>query len=66
MCFCPFPGEHEAGGGGCDTTFGWKSVGQELRLNDVTADLTPFQHGNRALTSKDMRKSQGKVLLNDI
>ncbi|KAK0144339.1 Serine/threonine-protein kinase SMG1 [Merluccius polli] len=53
-------GEHEAGGGGCDTTFGWKSVGQELRLNDVTADLTPFQHGNRALTSKDMRKSQDR------
>ncbi|CAL8342926.1 unnamed protein product [Merluccius merluccius] len=53
-------GEHEAGGGGCDTTFGWKSVGQELRLNDVTTDLTPFQHGNCALTSKDMRKSQDR------
>ncbi|XP_030237319.1 serine/threonine-protein kinase SMG1 isoform X2 [Gadus morhua] len=53
-------GEHEAGGGGCDTTFGWKPMGQELRLNDVNADLTPFQHGNRALTSKDMRKSQDR------
>uniref|UniRef100_A0A8C5FT58 Serine/threonine-protein kinase SMG1 N-terminal domain-containing protein n=1 Tax=Gadus morhua TaxID=8049 RepID=A0A8C5FT58_GADMO len=53
-------GEHEAGGGGCDTTFGWKPMGQELRLNDVNVDLTPFQDGNRALTSKDMRKSQDR------
>ncbi|KAM7372511.1 hypothetical protein PAMP_009675 [Pampus punctatissimus] len=49
---------YEAGQGVCDTTFGWKSLGQELRPNDVTSDLTPFQHGNRALASKDMRKSQ--------
>ena len=41
-------------------------MGQELRLNDVNVDLTPFQDGNRALTSKDMRKSQGKVLLTDM
>ncbi|XP_071393422.1 serine/threonine-protein kinase SMG1 [Centroberyx affinis] len=53
-------GGYEAGGGACDTTFGWKSLGQELRLNDVTTDLTPFQHGNRALASKDMRKSQDR------
>uniref|UniRef100_A0A8C4EGN0 non-specific serine/threonine protein kinase n=1 Tax=Dicentrarchus labrax TaxID=13489 RepID=A0A8C4EGN0_DICLA len=36
------------------------SVGQELRPNDVTPDLTPFQHGNRALASKDMKKSQDR------
>lgn len=44
----------------CDTAFGWKSLGEELRPNDVTSDLTTFQHGNRALASKEMRKSQGK------
>uniref|UniRef100_A0A8C4EIJ3 non-specific serine/threonine protein kinase n=1 Tax=Dicentrarchus labrax TaxID=13489 RepID=A0A8C4EIJ3_DICLA len=51
---------YEAGQGVCDNTFGWKSVGQELRPNDVTPDLTPFQHGNRALASKDMKKSQDR------
>jgi len=51
----------EAGPGGSDTTFGWQSVGQELRPDDVTPDVTPFQHGNRALASKDMRKLQGKL-----
>uniref|UniRef100_A0A4W6DZP7 non-specific serine/threonine protein kinase n=1 Tax=Lates calcarifer TaxID=8187 RepID=A0A4W6DZP7_LATCA len=56
---CPLGG-YEAGQGVCDTTFGWKSLGQELRPNDVTTDLTPFQHGNRALASKDMRKSQDR------
>ncbi|XP_028978964.2 serine/threonine-protein kinase SMG1 isoform X1 [Esox lucius] len=50
-------------GGFCDDTFGWKSLGQELRINDATADLTPFQqHGNRALASKDMRKSQDRSM----
>ncbi|XP_072224935.1 serine/threonine-protein kinase SMG1 isoform X3 [Leuresthes tenuis] len=53
-------GGYEAGQGVCDTTFGWKSLGQELRPNDVTADLTSFQHGNRALASKEMRKSQDR------
>uniref|UniRef100_A0A667Z9R8 non-specific serine/threonine protein kinase n=1 Tax=Myripristis murdjan TaxID=586833 RepID=A0A667Z9R8_9TELE len=53
-------GGYEAGGGAHDATFGWKSLGQELRLNDVTTDVTPFQHGNRALASKDMRKSQDR------
>ncbi|XP_022609395.1 serine/threonine-protein kinase SMG1 [Seriola dumerili] len=53
-------GGYEAGQGVCDTSFGWKSLGQELRPNDVTTDLTPFQHGNRALASKDMRKSQDR------
>ncbi|XP_035470486.2 serine/threonine-protein kinase SMG1 isoform X2 [Scophthalmus maximus] len=51
---------YEAPQGVCDATFGWKSLGQELRPNDVTTDLTPFQHGNRALASKDMRKSQDR------
>lgn len=54
-------GGYEAGHGVWDNTFGWKPVGQELRPNDVTTDLTPFQHGNRALASKDMKKSQGKL-----
>lgn len=36
-------------------------MGQELRPNDLTTDLPRFQHGNRALASKDMKKSQGKV-----
>ncbi|XP_077940467.1 serine/threonine-protein kinase SMG1 isoform X6 [Gasterosteus aculeatus] len=52
---------YDVGHGVSDTTFGWKSVGQELRTNDVTTDLTPFQHGNRALASKDMRKLQGEL-----
>uniref|UniRef100_A0A3Q3Q4X1 non-specific serine/threonine protein kinase n=1 Tax=Monopterus albus TaxID=43700 RepID=A0A3Q3Q4X1_MONAL len=55
-------GGYEAGQGVCDTTFGWKSLGEELRSNDVTTDLIPFQHGNRALASKDMRKSQDRGL----
>ncbi|XP_023140718.2 serine/threonine-protein kinase SMG1 isoform X2 [Amphiprion ocellaris] len=53
-------GGYEAGQGVSDTAFGWKSLGQELRPNDVTTDLTPFQHGTRALASKDMRKSQDR------
>lgn len=58
---CVSPGGYGAGQGVCDNTFGWKSVGQELRPNDVTTDLTPFQHGTRALASKDMKKSQGEI-----
>uniref|UniRef100_A0A671VIM9 non-specific serine/threonine protein kinase n=1 Tax=Sparus aurata TaxID=8175 RepID=A0A671VIM9_SPAAU len=57
---CVSPGGYGAGQGVCDNTFGWKSVGQELRPNDVTTDLTPFQHGTRALASKDMKKSQDR------
>uniref|UniRef100_UPI0037E707FB serine/threonine-protein kinase SMG1 n=1 Tax=Semicossyphus pulcher TaxID=241346 RepID=UPI0037E707FB len=53
-------GGYEAGQGVCDNTFGWKSMAQELRPNDVTTDLTHFQHGNRALTSKDMKKLQDR------
>lgn len=55
-------GGYEADQGVSDTTFGWKSLGEELRPNDVTTDLTSFQHGLRALSSKEMRKSQGKLL----
>lgn len=44
----------------CINAFDWKSVGQELRPNDLTTDLPRFQHGNRAFASKDMKKSQGK------
>uniref|UniRef100_A0A3B4F021 non-specific serine/threonine protein kinase n=1 Tax=Pundamilia nyererei TaxID=303518 RepID=A0A3B4F021_9CICH len=53
-------GGYEAGQGVCDTTFDWKSLGQELRPDDLTTDLIPFKHGNRALASKDMRKSQDR------
>lgn len=36
-------------------------MGQELRVNNVTnPDFTSVPHGNRALATKDMRKSQGK------
>lgn len=53
------PGVYDVDGGHGENTFGWKSLGQELRINDVTADLPSFQHGHRALATKDMRKSQG-------
>ncbi|KAM6905670.1 serine/threonine-protein kinase SMG1 [Xenentodon cancila] len=56
-------GGYEADQGVCDTTFGWKSLGQELRPNDVTTELSPFQHGNRALASKEMRKSQDRGMV---
>nr|XP_019958506.1 PREDICTED: serine/threonine-protein kinase SMG1 [Paralichthys olivaceus] len=55
-----YAGGYEAAQGVCDTAFGWKSLGQELRPNDVTTDLISFQHGNRALASKEMRKSQDR------
>uniref|UniRef100_A0A8B9KFE0 SMG1 nonsense mediated mRNA decay associated PI3K related kinase n=1 Tax=Astyanax mexicanus TaxID=7994 RepID=A0A8B9KFE0_ASTMX len=53
-------GVYDADGGLSENTFGWKSLGQELRINDVTTDLTSFQHGSRALATKDMRKSQDR------
>ncbi|XP_062840999.1 serine/threonine-protein kinase SMG1 isoform X2 [Trichomycterus rosablanca] len=53
-------GVYDADGGLGENTFGWKSLGQELRINDVTVDLPSFQHGNRALAAKDMRKSQDR------
>ncbi|KAL4659048.1 serine/threonine-protein kinase SMG1 isoform X1 [Arapaima gigas] len=55
-------GGYEIDRGACENTFGWKSLGQELRINDVTSDLTSFQHGTRASASKDMRKSQDRPL----
>lgn len=36
-------------------------MGQELRPNDLTTELPRFQHGNRALASKVMKKTQGKL-----
>ncbi|KAJ0058451.1 hypothetical protein NL108_014651, partial [Boleophthalmus pectinirostris] len=63
---CAAPDRREDGGyGPCyagDTTADWKSLGQELRPNDVTPDSTPFQHGSRALATKDMRKSQDRAM----
>ncbi|XP_068605668.1 serine/threonine-protein kinase SMG1 [Brachionichthys hirsutus] len=53
-------GGYETGQSDCDDTFGWKSVGQELRPNDLTPDLIHLKHGNRALASKDMKKSQDR------
>ncbi|KAG9477052.1 hypothetical protein GDO78_002442 [Eleutherodactylus coqui] len=44
-------------GGSGENSFGRKSLGQELRVNNVSPDFT-VQHGNRALATKDMRKSQ--------
>ncbi|KAF7200875.1 serine/threonine-protein kinase SMG1 isoform X2 [Nothobranchius furzeri] len=53
-------GEYEVEQGVCKITLGWKSLGEELRPNDVTTDLTSLQHGNRALASKEMRKLQDR------
>uniref|UniRef100_A0A8C2IXP5 Serine/threonine-protein kinase SMG1 N-terminal domain-containing protein n=1 Tax=Cyprinus carpio TaxID=7962 RepID=A0A8C2IXP5_CYPCA len=55
-------GGYDADGGLYENTYGRKSLGQELRTNDVTTDITTFQHGNRALAAKDMRKSQDRPL----
>ncbi|XP_035261317.1 serine/threonine-protein kinase SMG1 [Anguilla anguilla] len=55
-------GGYEVDEGICENAFHWKTLGQELRVNDVTVDSTSFQHGNRALASKDMRKSQDRTL----
>ncbi|XP_016323516.1 serine/threonine-protein kinase SMG1-like, partial [Sinocyclocheilus anshuiensis] len=55
-------GGYDADGGLSENTHGRKSLGQELRTNDVTTDITTFQHGNRALAAKDMRKSQDRPL----
>ncbi|XP_053326618.1 serine/threonine-protein kinase SMG1 [Spea bombifrons] len=49
-------------GGSGENAFGRKSLGQELRVNNVSPDFTTVQHGNRALGSKDMRKSQERSL----
>nr|XP_032656056.1 serine/threonine-protein kinase SMG1-like isoform X2 [Chelonoidis abingdonii] len=57
------PGGYNVNGGSGENTYGRKSVGQELRVNNVTnPDFTSVQHGNRALVTKDMRKSQERSL----
>ncbi|RXM37149.1 Serine/threonine-protein kinase SMG1 [Acipenser ruthenus] len=55
-------GGYEVDGDPAENALGRKSLGQELRVNDVTTDLTSFQHGTRALATKDMRKSQDRSL----
>ncbi|XP_030068689.1 serine/threonine-protein kinase SMG1 isoform X2 [Microcaecilia unicolor] len=53
---------YNANGGSGENAYGRKSLGQELRVNNVTPDFTSIQHGNRALAVKDMRKSQERSL----
>uniref|UniRef100_A0A8C5NMG0 Serine/threonine-protein kinase SMG1 n=1 Tax=Junco hyemalis TaxID=40217 RepID=A0A8C5NMG0_JUNHY len=56
-------GGYSVNGGSGENTYGRKSLGQELRVNNVTnADFTSVPHGNRALATKDMRKSQERPL----
>ncbi|XP_075035849.1 serine/threonine-protein kinase SMG1 [Mixophyes fleayi] len=52
---------YSVNGGSGESAFGRKSLGQELRVNNVSPDFT-VQHGNRALSTKDMRKSQERSL----
>lgn len=55
-------GGYSVNGGSGENTYGRKSMGQELRVNNVTSpEFTSVQHGSRALAIKDMRKSQGKA-----
>uniref|UniRef100_A0A8C2SHP4 Serine/threonine-protein kinase SMG1 N-terminal domain-containing protein n=1 Tax=Capra hircus TaxID=9925 RepID=A0A8C2SHP4_CAPHI len=55
-------GGYSVNGGSGENTYGRKSLGQELRVNNVTSpEFTSIQHGSRALAIKDMRKSQGKT-----
>lgn len=57
-----FLGGYSVNGGSGENTYGRKSLGQELRVNNVTTpEFTSVQHGSRALAMKDMRKSQGKT-----
>lgn len=57
-----FLGGYSVNGGSGENTYGRKSLGQELRVNNVTSpEFTSVQHGSRALATKDMRKSQGKA-----
>lgn len=59
---CFFSGGYSVNGGSGENTYGRKSLGQELRVNNVTnPEFTSVQHGSRALATKDMRKSQGKT-----
>ncbi|XP_078521376.1 serine/threonine-protein kinase SMG1 [Lissotriton helveticus] len=55
-------GGYNGNGGSGENAYGRKSLGQELRVNNVTPDFTSVQHGTRALASKDMRKSQDRSL----
>lgn len=58
-----FLGGYSVNGGAGENTYGRKSLGQELRVNNVTSpEFTSVQHGSRALAIRDMRKSQGKAV----
>lgn len=58
--FFAYLDSYSINGGSGENAFGRKSLGQELRVNNVSPDFT-VQHGNRALATKDMRKSQGML-----
>ncbi|KAK7833348.1 hypothetical protein U0070_017347 [Myodes glareolus] len=56
-------GGYSVNGGSGENTYGRKSLGQELRVNNVTSpEFTSVQHGSRALATKDMRKSQERSM----
>ncbi|KAK1344851.1 hypothetical protein QTO34_013555 [Cnephaeus nilssonii] len=56
-------GGYSVNGGSGENTYGRKSLGQELRVNNVTTpEFTSVQHGSRALAIKDMRKSQERSM----
>lgn len=56
-------GGYSVNGGSGENTYGRKSLGQELRINNVTSpEFTSVQHGSRALATKDMRKSQERSM----
>ncbi|XP_006892778.1 PREDICTED: serine/threonine-protein kinase SMG1 [Elephantulus edwardii] len=56
-------GGYSVNGGSGEITYGRKSLGQELRVNNVTSsEFTSVQHGSRALANKDMRKSQERSM----
>uniref|UniRef100_G3QVR1 Serine/threonine-protein kinase SMG1 N-terminal domain-containing protein n=1 Tax=Gorilla gorilla gorilla TaxID=9595 RepID=G3QVR1_GORGO len=56
-------GGYSVNGGSGENTYGRKSLGQELRVNNVTSrEFTSVQHGSCALATKDMRKSQERSM----
>ncbi|XP_069762351.1 serine/threonine-protein kinase SMG1 isoform X3 [Narcine bancroftii] len=55
-------GRYDVNGGLSENAYGRKSLGQELRVNNVTSDVSNIQHGSRALATKEMRKSQERSL----
>ncbi|GCC18493.1 hypothetical protein chiPu_0017960 [Chiloscyllium punctatum] len=55
-------GRYDINGGLGENAYGRKSLGQELRVNNVTTDVSSIQHGSRALATKEMRKSQERSL----